>query len=476
MSTTLSARAVSSVTRTTMREPSIWSTMPARLARDRGTAVARDHALHAGADERGRRLQQRHRLALHVRAHQRPVGVVVLEERDQRRRHRDQLLGRDVDHSDRVRPRQHELAVLAAADQLAREAAVGVQLGVGLGDGVAPLLHGREVDHLVGHLAVDHAAVGALDEAVLVDPGVGREAVDQADVRAFGGLDRADPAVMGRVHVAHLEARPLAGQAARAQRREAALVGDLRERVGLVHELRQLRAAEELAHRRRHRLGVDQVVRHRRVDLDRAHALAHRALHAQQADAELVLHQLADRAHAPVAEMIDVVDLAAAVLDLDQHLDDGDDVLVAQHAQRVLALQARGACSSSPGRPARGRSARNRRSGCRTAPRRCPASAARPGAAPGRCRAAPPRGSGSGRAPACCGCRGRPSDGRCRAPGSRRRRPRPACACASPVSSSPASAMDQAGLLVDQVAAQVAADQLLGRVVDLAACPAPRSS
>ena len=70
------------------------------LGGDRGTAVAGDHALHAGADERGRGLQQRHRLALHVRAHQRPVGVVVLEERDQRRRHRDQLLGRDVDHGD----------------------------------------------------------------------------------------------------------------------------------------------------------------------------------------------------------------------------------------------------------------------------------------------------------------------------------------------------------------------------------------
>ena len=234
---------------------------------------------------------------------------------------------------------QHELAVLAAAHQLAREAAVGIELGVGLGDRVAPLLHGREVDHLAGDLAVDHPAVRALDEAVLVDPGVGGEAVDQADVRAFRRLDRADPAVMGRVHVAHLEAGALAGQAAWAKRRQAPLVGDLRQRIGLVHELRQLRAAEELAHRRRHRLGVDQVVRHRRVDLDRAHPLADRALHAQQADAELVLHQLADRAHAPVAEMIDVVDLAAAVLDLDQHPDDGDDVLGAQHAQRVVGLQ-----------------------------------------------------------------------------------------------------------------------------------------
>ncbi len=81
-------------------------------------------------------------------------------------------------------------------------------------------------------------------------------------------------------------------------------------------------------------------MRHRRVDLDRAHPLADRALHAQQADAELVLHQLADRAHPAVAQVVDVVDLAAAVLDLDQVTHDGDDVLGAQHAQRVVGLEA----------------------------------------------------------------------------------------------------------------------------------------
>ena len=93
--------------------------------------------------------------------------------------------------------------------------------------------------------------------------------------------------------------------------------------------------AEELAHRRRRRLGVDQVVRHHGVDVDRAHALADRPLHAQQADAVLVLHQLADRADAAVAEMIDVVDLAAAVLEAVQDLDDRQDVLAAQRALAV---------------------------------------------------------------------------------------------------------------------------------------------
>ena len=56
--------------------------------------VARGALLHAGADDRRLRLEERHGLALHVRAHQGAVGVVVLEERDERGRHRDDLLGR----------------------------------------------------------------------------------------------------------------------------------------------------------------------------------------------------------------------------------------------------------------------------------------------------------------------------------------------------------------------------------------------
>ena len=65
---------------------------------------------------------------------------------------------------------------------------------------------------------------------------------------------------------------------------------------------------KELAHRSRHRLGVDQIARHRRLHflMDR-HLLLDRALHALETDAELVFEQLAHRAHAAVAEVIDVV-------------------------------------------------------------------------------------------------------------------------------------------------------------------------
>ncbi len=243
--------------------------------------------------------------------------------------------GRDVDQVDVGRRVQHEVARLAGRDEVVGEPALGVELRVRLGDGVAHLLGRRHVLHVVGDLAVLDPAVGRLDEAVLVHPREAGERVDQADVRAFRGLDRAHPAVVGRMDVADLEAGALAGQTARPERRQAALVGDFRQRVGLVHELAELRRAEELAHRRRRGLRVDEILRHDRVDLDRGHAFADRALHAEQPDAVLVLHQLADRAHPAVAEVVDVVDLAAAVAQVDQRLHHRDDVLAAQRAHGV---------------------------------------------------------------------------------------------------------------------------------------------
>ena len=100
MSTPGAAAEVSSVARMTMRVR-VDLVDHARAAGDDGdAAIARHRLLHAGADQRRLGADQRHRLALHVRAHQRAVGVVVLEERDQRRGDRDELLRRDVDEVD----------------------------------------------------------------------------------------------------------------------------------------------------------------------------------------------------------------------------------------------------------------------------------------------------------------------------------------------------------------------------------------
>ena len=111
--------------------------------------------------------------------------------------------------------------------------------------------------------------------------------------------------------VTDLDAGALTRQTTGAQRREATLVGQTRERVVLVHELRQLRRSEELLDRGDDGAHVDQGLRRDRLDVLRGHALADDALHAGQTGADLVLDELADGADATVAEVVDVVDVEA---------------------------------------------------------------------------------------------------------------------------------------------------------------------
>ena len=87
------------------------------LADSNGAGIARRDLFHAGSDKRSCGAQQRNRLALHVRSHQCAVGVVVLEERNQRCGDRNQLLRRNVDVVDFVAMLQDEVAGLTHVDQ-----------------------------------------------------------------------------------------------------------------------------------------------------------------------------------------------------------------------------------------------------------------------------------------------------------------------------------------------------------------------
>ena len=342
------------------------------LAEHDGTGVAGDLALETGADDRRVRLEKRNGLALHVGAHERAVRVVVLEERDERCGDRNELLRVDVHVIDALALDADEVAT-GASGRDARSAGCRllVHAGVGLRDDVLLLFPGGQVEgvRLTDHLALlpaflrerfvlssssrvmtspslygpspmrdDHAGdrardpldllVRTLDEAVVVDARVGRQRRDETDVRTFRSLDRADATVVRGVHIANLEAGALTRQAARSESRETTLVRDLGKRVRLVHELRELRRTEELLDRRDDRLRVDEVVRHRRVDvLVHGHLLLDGSLHADQADAELVLEKLTDGTHAAVAEVVDVVDAADVLLQVQEVLDDAVEVL-----------------------------------------------------------------------------------------------------------------------------------------------------
>ena len=267
-------------------------------------------ALDAGTDHRRIGDEQGHRLALHVRAHQRPVGVVVLEERDHRRGHRPDLLRRDVDEIDLPGPDGDVLTGLGAAEDLvAGEVPVVIDRRVRLGDDLLLLLVGVDADHLAGELAVLHHPVGGGDEAVLGDLRVGGQRADETDVRTLGGLDRAHAAIVGRVDVADLDRRPLAGEPAGAERGQPPAMGEPAQRVRLVHELRQLGASEELLERRHDRTDVDDRLWGDGVGILGGEALADDALHPVEADAERLLDELTDRAQPPVAEVLVLVEV-----------------------------------------------------------------------------------------------------------------------------------------------------------------------
>ncbi len=324
--------------------------------------------LHARAHQRGDRPQERDGLPLHVGAHKGAVGVVVLQERDEGGGKRNQLLGGDVDVVDLLPRQELEVARLPGGDELVDETAVLVDPGVGLGDivvlffpggqvvavrlddgkmaGALPLQGGDRLAHVVllddiailvlgiagmedldviDDPAVLDLAVGGFDEAVLVDPGIGAERGNQSDVRALRRLDRADPAVMGGLDVADLEARPLPAQAAGTEGAEAPLMGHLGQAVDLVHKLGQLRGSEEFLQGGDDGLGIDEVLGHGRgqVQGDR-HLFLDRPLHPGQADPEGVLDKLAHRTNPAVAEVVDVVHVPFAPAEIEEIGDDVD--------------------------------------------------------------------------------------------------------------------------------------------------------
>src|SRR5438128_2252788 len=112
------------------------------------------------------------------------------------------------------------------------------------------------------------------------------------------------------MHVADLKSGPIAREPTRTERGKTPLVRQFGQRIDLVHELRKLAAAEEIANHRRQRLGVDQLLWRHRFEalIEQRHALLDQAFGASEADTALVGEQFADGAHPAAAEVIDVIE------------------------------------------------------------------------------------------------------------------------------------------------------------------------
>ena len=89
-----------------------------------------------------------------------------------------------------------EIAAIARGNFLAGQLVVAVHDGIRLGDVEVLVTVTAQVFDLVGHAGAVHLAIRGFDETELVDPGKRAQGADQADVRAFRRLDRADAPVV----------------------------------------------------------------------------------------------------------------------------------------------------------------------------------------------------------------------------------------------------------------------------------------
>ena len=131
---------------------------------------------------------------------------------------------------------------------------------------------------------------------------------------------------MSRVNVAHLKAGTLTSQTAWAQRGNTTLVSDLGQRVVLIHELGQLGRAKELFNSSRHRLGIDQILRHQAFGFRQAQTLLDRTLHTHQTHTELVFGHFTHGTHTTVTQVIDIIHHTVTVADIHQGAQHFDDV------------------------------------------------------------------------------------------------------------------------------------------------------
>ena len=220
-----------------------------------------DLVLDAGSDKRSMRVEKGKSLSLHVGTHQGSLSVIVFKERNTGSGNGNDLLRGSIDEIDLVTICRNVFAVATSGELLIEDFALRTDMDVCLGDDMVSLAIGRKPTDVFG-IVVDkmllYRTIGSFDETVLIDLGIAGKVADKTDVLAFRRLDRANPAVVGRVDIADGRRSAVTSQAATSQGRKPSLVREFGKRVGLIHELGKGIGIEERIDGRSKSLDVDQ--------------------------------------------------------------------------------------------------------------------------------------------------------------------------------------------------------------------------
>ncbi len=148
---------------------------PGAPRRDGGAGIPCDDGFHASADKRSVGPNERHGLALHIGAHERAVGVVVLKEGDQGGGDRYELLWRNIHEIDAFARDHDDVARVPAHNKILGQCPLSVERCIRLRDVIFGLLHRRKINHLVRNAAILEPLVRRLYEPIFIDARESRE-------------------------------------------------------------------------------------------------------------------------------------------------------------------------------------------------------------------------------------------------------------------------------------------------------------
>jgi len=287
-----------------------------RFSHNNGPRIPGDAFFKPRRYQRSFRDQQGHRLPLHVGPHQRAIRVVMLQKRNQAGGNGNQLFGRDIHVIHPGRFGINKVSLAPANNPVGRKLSLVFNGRIRLRNNKGLLAVRRKVVQLIGNTSPFDFSIGSLQKPEVVDAGKCCQGSDQTDVRPFRRLHGTYTPVMRRVHVAHLKPCPIPRKPPGSKGGQPPFVRQLRQRVDLIHELRKLAAAKEIADDRRECFGIDELLgRHGFHPLiKQGHPLFDQALRAGQTHPALVGEQLPYRAHPPTAQVINVIQAALALL------------------------------------------------------------------------------------------------------------------------------------------------------------------
>ncbi len=143
------------------------------------------------------------------------------------------------------------------------------------------------------------------------------------------------------MNIAHLKPGAVSGESPGTQGRKPTFVSQLRQRIGLVHKLREAGTAKELPYSSNHCTVVNQSVRGSRSGSQKTHSFLDRSLHTKQPHPEMALQEFPYCSYTPIAQMIYVIRGIQAIINQDETTHNGHQVLRGERLVCERAVKAK---------------------------------------------------------------------------------------------------------------------------------------